>query len=92
MGALVNGIQIGSPAQTPNKTQWQQCPNWMWTPAQGAQVDTRAYVPHSGQLTLKLFATNAAGVTSSTGTWRGMPSALASCGESGWPGDRHTRI
>lgn len=66
MSASVQTYQISSPVQTPNTSQWQQCPNWTWTPAKGAQVDTRSYVPQSGQLSLQLGATNAAEVTSST--------------------------
>ena len=66
MWAVVNGIQINAPGVTRDTTQWQQCPNWMWTTssAQAATVDTRDYVPTSGPLALTLAGQNAAGVTS----------------------------
>ena len=60
MWALLNGAQLNSPAQTPDTTVWQQCPDWTWP----ASVDTTDYVPTSGPLALTLAGTNAAGVTS----------------------------
>jgi len=66
MFATIQGQKIGSPPQAPNTSQWQQCPNWTWTAAQGAAVDSRSFVPHSGRLSLQLGAYNAAGVKSAT--------------------------
>jgi hypothetical protein len=60
MWAVLNGIQINSPGQTPDTAVWQQCPDWTWP----ATVDTTDYVPTSGPLSLTLAGTNAAGVTS----------------------------
>jgi hypothetical protein len=60
MSAEVNGVQINSPGQTPDTAVWQQCPDWTWS----AAIDTRAYLPASGPLSLTLAGTNAAGVTS----------------------------
>jgi hypothetical protein len=64
MAAVVNGVQLPGPSATPNTDAWQQCPDPTWTPAAGANVDTRDYVPGAGQLTLTLEASNAAGVYS----------------------------
>ena len=61
--AIVNGTVIPGPAATPDTSQWHQCPDASWTVAGGASVDTRAYVPGAGTLTLQLQATNAAQVT-----------------------------
>jgi hypothetical protein len=61
--AIVNGSAIPGPAATADTSQWHQCPDESWTAASGAHVDTRAYVPGAGRLTLKLQATNAADVT-----------------------------
>ena len=58
MWAVLNGVQINSPAQTPDTAVWQQCPDWTWP----ATVDTTDYVPSSGRLALTLAGTNAAGV------------------------------
>ena len=60
MWAVINGVQINSPAQTPDTAVWQQCPDWTWP----ATVDTTDYVPTSGPLALTLGGTNAAGVAS----------------------------
>jgi len=60
MWAVINGVQVNSPAQTPDTSVWQQCPDWTWP----ATVDTTDYVPTSGPLSLTLGGTNAAGVTS----------------------------
>ncbi len=63
MWATVNGVRVNSPGQTPDTAVWQQCPDWTWS-GPGATVDTREYVPASGQLSLTLAGSNAAGVTS----------------------------
>jgi hypothetical protein len=60
MWAVLNGVEITSPGQTPNTAVWQQCPDWTWSPT----VDTRNYVPSSGALSLTLAGSNAAGVVS----------------------------
>ena len=60
MWAVLNGVQVNSPAQTPDTAVWQQCPDWTWP----ASVDTTDYVPSSGPLALTLGGTNAAGVAS----------------------------
>jgi len=57
---MINGIQVNSPAQTPDTSVWQQCPDWTWP----ATVDTTDYVPTSGSLAVTLGGTNAAGVAS----------------------------
>jgi hypothetical protein len=62
--AYVDGRLVSGPSATPNTSQWQQCPDSTWMPAEGASVDTRTYVPHSGALSLQLDASNAAGVDS----------------------------
>ena len=59
MWAVLNGVQINSPAQTPDTAVWQQCPDWTWP----ASVDTTDYVPSSGRLAVTLAGTNAAGVS-----------------------------
>ena len=59
MWAVLNGVQVNSPAQTPDTAVWQQCPDWTWP----ASVDTTDYVPSSGRLAVTLAGTNAAGVT-----------------------------
>lgn len=61
--AYVNGAAIPGPAATQDTSQWHQCPNASWSAAGGARIDTRAYVPGAGKLTLQLQATNAAQVT-----------------------------
>ena len=61
--AIVNGTVIPGPTASPDTSQWHQCPDASWTVAGGASVDTRAYVPGAGTLTLQLQATNAAQVT-----------------------------
>lgn len=61
--AIVNGTRIPGPASMADTSQWHQCPNQSWTAGEGAHVDTRAYVPGTGKLTLQLQATNAAQVT-----------------------------
>ncbi len=43
--------------------EWHQCPDLTWTPAAGASVNTRDYVPGAGTLSLRMSATNAAGVS-----------------------------
>lgn len=58
MWAVLNGLRINSPAQTPDTSVWQQCPDWTWSSA----VDTRDYVAGSGPLSLTLAGSNAAGV------------------------------
>jgi hypothetical protein len=60
MWAVINGIQVDSPAQTPDTAVWQQCPDWTWP----ATVDTTDYVPASGSMSLTLAGINAAGVVS----------------------------
>jgi hypothetical protein len=65
MSATVNGTPIPGPASTPDTSAWQQCPNQAWTTADGAEVDTRDFVPTAGPLALTLTATNAAQVASS---------------------------
>ncbi len=64
MWAYVNNHYLQGPSAAPNTSVWQQCPNPTWTPATGATVDTRDYVPRDGMLTLQLVASNAAGVSS----------------------------
>ena len=64
MAAAVDGGDLPGPSATPNTDEWQQCPDPTWTPAAGASVDTRDYVPSAGQLSLTLAASNAAGVSS----------------------------
>jgi len=64
MAAIVNTAEVPGPSATPNTDEWQQCPDPTWTPAAGASVDTRDYVPGAGQLSLTLEASNAAGVYS----------------------------
>jgi hypothetical protein len=67
--AVVNGTVIPGPAATPDTSQWHQCPDESWTAAGGASIDTRAYVPSAGVLTLTLQATNEAQVaTTDTAT------------------------
>jgi hypothetical protein len=67
--AMVNGTVIPGPAATPDQSHWQQCPDASWTAAEGASLDTRAYVPDAGNLTLQLQAVNAAQVaTTDTAT------------------------
>ena len=61
--AIVNGTVIPGPTGSPDTSQWHQCPDASWTVGGGASVDTRAYVPGAGTLTLQLQATNAAQVT-----------------------------
>jgi hypothetical protein len=63
MWAVMNGVRVNSPGQTPDTSVWQQCPDWTWS-GPGATVDTREYVPGSGQLSLTLGGSNAAGVVS----------------------------
>jgi hypothetical protein len=60
---IVNATVVPGPAFSPNAAQWHQCPDTSWTVAGGASVDTRAYVPGAGALTLQLQASNAAEVT-----------------------------
>ena len=62
MSAQVVGHTVLGPAATPNTAEWHQCPDPTWTPAAGASVNTREYVPGAGTLPLRLDATNAAGV------------------------------
>lgn len=61
--AIANGNAIPGPAASQDTSQWHQCPDASWTVSGGASVDTRAYVPSAGTLTLQLQATNAAQVT-----------------------------
>jgi hypothetical protein len=63
--ATVSDHYVPGPSATADSSQWQQCPNPTWTPAQGASVDTRDYIAGAGQLPLTLGASNAAGVPSS---------------------------
>ena len=63
MWATINGTRINSPAQTPDTSIWQQCPDWTWS-GHDASVDTREYVPGRGKLALTLAGSNAAGVVS----------------------------
>ena len=67
MSATVGNHLIPGPSAVPQISQWQQCPDPTWSPAGGASVDTRAYVPGNGLLPLTLSATNAAGVVTSEG-------------------------
>jgi hypothetical protein len=62
MGAKIRNTQLSGPPQAKITTQWQQCPNWTWTAAQGATVHTQTFVPDSGPLSLTLYGINAAGV------------------------------
>ncbi|MFZ1996628.1 MAG: hypothetical protein WAU75_21120 [Solirubrobacteraceae bacterium] len=64
MSAQVVGHTVLGPAATPDVAEWHQCPDQTWTPAAGASVNTREYVPGAGTLPLLLDATNAAGVRS----------------------------
>jgi hypothetical protein len=63
MWAIVNGVRVNSPAQSPDTAVWQQCPDWTWSGPE-ATVDTREYVPGTGKLALTLAGSNAAGVAS----------------------------
>lgn len=58
MHALINGQKILGPSSSPDHTVWHQCPDQNWSQT----IDTRSYIPASGQLPLTLEATNAAGV------------------------------
>lgn len=62
--AIVDQSYIQGPTATPVQTQWQECPDPLWEPANGARVDTRDFVPSSGPLSLELGASNAATVIS----------------------------
>jgi hypothetical protein len=64
MSAIVNGEPVLGPSAQPNTAEWHQCPDPTWTPSSGATVNTRDHVPTTGTLSLRLDATNAAGVTS----------------------------
>jgi len=60
--ADVGGIDLQGPTEPRDSTVWQQCP----TPASwDFDIDTRSYVPTSGDLQAQLIAVNAAGVGSS---------------------------
>jgi hypothetical protein len=61
--AVADGKVIPGPSAPHDTSQWHQCPDTSWTVAGGASIDTRAYVPDAGNLTLQLQATNAAQVT-----------------------------
>jgi hypothetical protein len=56
---------LPGPSAVPDTSQWQQCPDPTWTPADGASVDTRDYISGAGSLSLGLGATNAAGLPTS---------------------------
>ena len=63
MWAYVDDTLVQAPPEPRDTTVWQQCPDpGSW----GFLVDTHTYVPTSGDLTLQLGATNAAGVAGST--------------------------
>jgi hypothetical protein len=64
LSALVDSVALNGPSWSPVTTSFQQCPEPTWTPAQGAQVDTRSFVPTAGPLPVVISATNAAGVIS----------------------------
>ena len=65
MWAFVNSSNyLQGPSAAPKTYVWQQCPDPTWTPATGASVDTRHYVPGAGQLRLTVGASNTAGVAS----------------------------
>ena len=62
MWAYLNSVLVTAPPEPRDTSVWQQCPNpgdW------GFPVDTRTYVPGSGDFTMQLNATNAAGVSGS---------------------------
>jgi hypothetical protein len=63
MSAYVSHNLIPGPSAVAVSSQWQQCPNMTWAPAQGASVDTGDYISGSGPLPLSINATNAAGRT-----------------------------
>ncbi len=59
--ATVGAVRLACPMAAPNQHAWQQCPNPnIWTPDQGAEVDTTSYVPSDGALPLTAQAVNAA--------------------------------
>jgi hypothetical protein len=60
--ADVNGHRVGELSSTPVTDAWHQCPDATWTPADGAELDTRERVPGDGPLSLQVQDTNAAGV------------------------------
>jgi hypothetical protein len=66
LGAFVNNVQLTGPVAPQNTFAWQQCPSPnVWTPAQGAQVDTRSFIPGTGSMPLTVWGINAAGVEGS---------------------------
>jgi hypothetical protein len=65
MSVDVGNHAISGPSAIPQTGLWQQCPDPTWTPAGGASVDTRGYLPDAGSLPLTINATNAAGVITS---------------------------
>ena len=63
MWAYLNDDLVQAPPEPRDSTVWQQCPDpGSW----GFLVDTHTYAPGSGDLTVQLNATNAAGVAGST--------------------------
>lgn len=63
--AQLGTLHVQGPQSVPNTSQWHQCPDITWLPAEGATVDTRAAVPTAGSVTLSYLASNAAGSFSS---------------------------
>ncbi len=65
MSANVGEQVLSGPSAIPDSFTWQQCPDPTWSPAGGANVDTRDYVKTASSLPVAINATNAAGLITS---------------------------